>query len=81
MLICNNVIDEIGRNRLLAVGKTIHQCGVAQDVDHARDTAAGGRNLVSGIEREHDSFGAGRLQTKGDIVGDLALAEGLQVEI
>src|SRR6266478_1401111 len=52
LLICNDVLDELGGNGLFAPGKAINQRRVAQDIDHARDASAGGCDRVAGLERE-----------------------------
>ena len=65
----------------MAVGKPVDQRGIAKDIDHPRDAAAGGGDFGRGLKRKHYSRRSGSLKAESDVIGDLALAQGLKVEV
>src|ERR1700716_1275873 len=54
LLICNNFSDNVGADNSPVAGKAVDQRGIAENIDHSGDAAAGGCDQGTGFFGEQE---------------------------
>ena len=81
LLVCNNVADQLVADDLLVVGESVYERGVAENVDHSRNPAAGSPDQCTSLLREKWARSAHSLKAKGDIVGNFSAIQRPQMKV
>ena len=71
LLICNNFPDNVWTDNGPVAGKAVNQRGIAKDIDHSGDAAAGGCDQRTGLLGKEEPSGPDGFEAESDVLSYL----------